>query len=214
MNTTELKQCFEYVNSQLEGIKTDITVNKESLAVITRSSADIQKDILHICGHIVNRFAEENRELRSRVKTLEQRVLRLEKTTNRVEQNHRKNNLEFDGIPSCVTDENLVDKVVEIINDITKDDITKTDIEACHRLPSKRSPKPTIIRANRNLLDKIRKSRKSLIGIGERLNFPAETKVFVNENLSLNMRSLDYNARLLVKNNCATSFPRGILTLL
>ena len=53
MNATELKQSFKYVNSQLEGIKTDITVNKKSLAVITRSSVDIQV-ILHIRGHIVN----------------------------------------------------------------------------------------------------------------------------------------------------------------
>ena len=49
------------------------------------------------------------------------------------------------------------------------------------------------------------KMSKSLIGIGGRLNFPDGSKIFVNENLSSNMRSLDYNARLLVKNNQATS---------
>ena len=201
----ELKKQFDGLNSQLSGIKADINDNKESLLKITRSNTDIQNDILHIRGHIITKFAEENRDLRCRVRTLEHRLLQLEKTTNRIEQNHRKNNIEFDGIPNSVTDDNLVDTVVNIVKDITKEEITKADIEACHRLKSKRSPKPTIIRANRILLDKIRKNRKSLIGIGGRLNFPEGSKIFVNENLSSNMRTLDYNARLLVKNNQATS---------
>ena len=201
----ELKQHFDGLNSQLGGIKAGINDNKESLLNIKRSNADIQNDILQIRSHIITKFAEENRDLRSPVRTLEARLLQLEKTTNRIEQNHRKNSIEFDGIPNSISDDKLVDTVVDIVKDITKEEITKADIEACHRLKSKRSPKPTIIRANRILLDKIRKNRKSLIGIGGRLNFPEGSKIFVNENLSSSMRTVDYNARLLVKNKQATS---------
>ena len=60
------------------------------------------------------------------MRTLEARLLQLEKTTNRIEQNHRKNNIEFDGIPSSVSDENLVDTVVNIVKDIRKEEVTKS----------------------------------------------------------------------------------------
>ena len=194
----ELKEC-------LDVIRKDVVENKVSLANITKSNVSIQNDILQIRGHIIEKFVAENRDSRSRVRTLETRVLALEKTSNRVEQNNRKNNIEFEGIPSSVNDQNLKETVVNIINDVTKDGITCADIEACHRLPSKRNPQPTIIRANRNLLDRIRKNKKSLMGIAERLNFPAGTNIYLNNNLSSAMKCIDYNARLLVKKNLAQS---------
>ena len=86
-----------------------------------------------------------------------------------MEQNNRKSNIEFDGIPSSADDQNLKNTMVNIINDVTKDGITFADIEACHRLPSERNPQPTIIWASRILLDRIRKNKKSLMGIAERL---------------------------------------------
>ena len=155
----------------------------------------ITGDIAHIRGHVIAKLVDENQSLRSRVRTLEQRMLSLEKTTNRIDQNHRKNNIEFDGIPSTVKNEDLTENVVAIINDITGENITEKDIEACHRLFSKSNPKPTIVRASRNILDKVRKKKKSLKDIAARLNYPDGTKIFVNDNLSPNMRSIHFNAR-------------------
>ena len=54
--------------------------------------SDIKQDILQIRNHVINVISQENCNLRVRVQTLEERVLNVEK---RVEQNHRKSNLDW-----------------------------------------------------------------------------------------------------------------------
>ena len=200
MDANEIKSMFDGVTAKLETLDNNINANKASLEdSITRSTAKITSDIAHIRGHIIGKLVEENLSLRSRVRTLEQRMLALEQTTNRMDQNHRKNNIELDGIPSSIKDDDLKQNVVAIFNDITKENITEKDLEACHRLASKKSPKPTIVRASRNLLDKVRRNKKSLKDIATRMNFPQGTHIYVNDNLSPNMRSIHYNARMMKK---------------
>ena len=75
---------------------------------------------------------------------------------NGVEQNHRKNNIELDGIPENVADSELKATVAKILDSIVDENITSNDIEACHRLRSKKRPRPTIVRAKRDLLDKVK----------------------------------------------------------
>ena len=89
--------------------------------------------------------------------------------------------------------------MMEIFNDITHANITEKDIKACHRMSSKRNPKPTIVRASRNIIDKVRKNKKSLKDIAQRLNFPQDTKIYVNDYLSPNMRTIHFNARNMKK---------------
>ena len=89
MMDAELKKQFDGLNSQLGGIKADINDNKESLLKITRSNTDIQNDILQVRNHIITKFAEENRDLRCRVRTLEAHSLKrllivLNKITGRI----------------------------------------------------------------------------------------------------------------------------------
>ena len=200
MDAAELKSLVDGLSSKIEILGNTINDNKTSLEeTITRSTNKITADIAHIRGHIISKLVEENRSLRSRVRTLELRQLALEKTVNKIDQNHRKNNVELDGIPSNIKDEDLTENVIRIINDITKENVTEKEIEACHRVYSKKNPKPTIIRASRNLLDKFRRNKKSLKDISARLNFPNGTKIFLNDNLSPSMRSVYFNARMLKK---------------
>ena len=81
-----------------------------------------------------------------------------------------KSNVEFDGIPTNVNQDNLKGTVVKLINSVLDeedDKVTENDIEACHRLYSKKKDKPpaTIIRAKRNVLDKVKKNKKNLKNI-------------------------------------------------
>ncbi len=199
--SSQLTQIQEYIGRGFQATKDSIEEK------ITESSAFIQKDILFMKDVAISNLRNENKSLRSRVTTLESRLLAVERQVNRVEQNHRKNNLEFDGIPNSVSDANLTEMVVRIINAVIDVNITSRDIEACHRLHSNRRnrPKPTIIRAGRNLLDMIRSNRKRLMGIAERVNLPPGTKIFVNENLSPNMKTVDHNARRLVNDGLIES---------
>ena len=148
-------------------------------------------------------LVRENRDLHKRVKTLEDRLLTLEKQYNNTDQNHRKNNIEIEGIPAYVTDEQLRFIVAELLNHVADSDITVNDLEAVHRLYSKANPKPTIVRLKRNLIDELKskEAKKKLGQAATRMEFPKGTRIFINDNLSPNMRSLAFNARQLKKDN-------------
>ena len=148
---------------------------------------------------VVDELTRENHALQQHVKTLEGRLLKLERQVNNTEQNNRKNNIEIDGIPASVNDDDLREVVAILLNHITESDIMTSDIEAAHRLPSKTSPKPTIVRMKRNLIEeaKSKEARTKLKDIAVKMNFPRGTRIYVNDNQSPNMRSLAYNARLL-----------------
>ena len=151
----------------------------------------------------INEITQENRQLHKRVKTLEERLVKLEKLFNNTDQNHRKNNVEVDGIPSSVSDRELRTVVATMFNHVTDSDITVDDIEVAHRLYSSTSPKPTIVRLSRNLIEEIRSkdAKTKLKSVADRMGFPRGTKIYINDNQSPNMRALAYNARLLKNHN-------------
>ena len=103
------------IKLKLDCISTDVAESKVFIEeTIKRSQEDIQKDIAHIRGHIISKLLQENSEMRTRICTLEHRMLQLERTTYRMDQNHRKNNVELSGIPSQIDDVNLKKTVVDI----------------------------------------------------------------------------------------------------
>ena len=89
--------------------------------------------------------------------------------------------------------------VAQILNHISASEIGESDIEAVHRLKSKVSPYPTIVRLKRNLVDDVKRkeNKKKLATVTTALGLPEGTKLYINENQSKNMKSLSYNARLL-----------------
>ena len=108
--------------------------------------------------------------------------------------------MEIEGIPDNAKDDALAEEVVKIVNFLTNDNITVSDVEDCHRLQSRTKPKPIIVRMKRNILAKVKKNAKKLKGVDIQLGFPRGTQLFVRENQSPNMKSLAYNARILKRN--------------
>ena len=166
--------------------------------VVSKHTKELNDSIFHIRNRVLTILREENVTLRNRVHTLEARVIKIETQLNRVEQNHRKSNLELDGIPQSVTQEELAPTVVKIYNAISGKKLEVDDVEAVHRLHSKKNPKPVIVRMKRNFIDTVHKNRKNLKDVGERVNIPG-AKIFVNNNLSPSMKSVEFNARQLLK---------------
>ena len=70
--------------------------------VVTKSSKELNDSIFHIRNHVLSLLFQENVKLRERVHTLESRLVKVESQINRVEQNNRKCNFEFDGIPQNI----------------------------------------------------------------------------------------------------------------
>ena len=139
----------------------------------------------------------KNYELETRVTEVEDRLAKVERQLIQVDQNHRKNNVEISGIPTYVDDASLSASVLRIVNFVTGDNYSSGDIEACHRLAAPFSPKPTIVRMKRNIVDSLKKNSWKLKGAAEALNFPPGCKIFINDNLSPVMRKLSNNARCL-----------------
>ena len=169
---------------------------------LEQSNAQIN-DTLRDRKFVLCDLERENRELHQHVRTLEERLLKLERQVNNTEQNNRKNNIEVDGIPSSVPDQDLRAVVATLLNHLSESDITIGDIEVAHRLYSKTLPKPTIVRLKRNLIAEVmtKEARGKLKDIAPRMGFPRGTRIFLNDNQSPNMRSLSYNARLLKSHN-------------
>ena len=166
---------------------------------VNDSTALITDGILSMRRIIIDNLVRDNRHLHTRVRSLEDRLLKLEKQMNTTEQNQRKNNVEIAGIPANIGDGMLRSTVANIINHVTVSEVTEADIEATHRLFSKKSPKPTIVRIKRNLIDEIKSkdNKEKIKEIPTKLGFPNGTRIFFNDNQSPNMKELAFNARLL-----------------
>ena len=197
----ELKRVEVNLSQQLQQNKSDIEAKVETLGEAVKvSAAEIHDEIIGVRNHVMNVLQNENRKLRNRVQTLESRVLSMEKTMSRIDQNHRKNNFEISGIPQNVNHTDLKATVVNMVNTISEDKITINDVEACHRLGSHKTPAPTIVRMSRNLVDSVMKNKRNLVGIDKKLNnLPDGTKLYINHNLSPNMKRIESNARQLLR---------------
>ena len=103
---------------------------------------------------------------------------------------NRRENIEIIGIPNTVSDSELEDKVISILNSIGCD-VTSYDIVACHRLRSRNSnqsnkPINTIVRfTNRKIAYWALQHRKSL-----RWCYPAYQSLFIVENLCPRHKSI------------------------
>ena len=103
------------------------------------------------------------------------------------------NKIEITGIPGNVPYQNLEEKVLDILNEISVN-VSRNDIEACHRVGvSKNSSKKTIAGfINRKHAKKALTSRKKL-----RKNSSANCNVFINENLTVKNNEIYFLGRKL-----------------
>ena len=138
-------------------------------------------ELLNLKDVIIKNLQVENERLRKKVNVLENKILTLESEYNSLEQYGRRNNIEITGIPDSVPDQNLEEKVVDILNEVSVN-VSPKDIETCHRVGvSKNSSKKTIVRfINRKHAKKALISRKSL-----RKSSSSNCNVFINENVTV-----------------------------
>ena len=208
MTVKELEGALDEFKADVDNKFTSLGDRLTKLTqTIDANSKSVKDDLLGIRSAIINNLLQENRKIRSknyelenRVVVLEDRLADVEKQVNQTEQNNRKNNIEIEGIPDNIRLDALPEVIVKIVNFLTDENISVSDVEDCHRLRSRIKPKPTIVRMKRNILMKVKKNAKNLKGIDTALDFPRGTQLFIRDNQSPNMKSLAYNARLLKQN--------------
>ena len=135
--------------------------------------------------------------MRNKINQLENKVISLEANTNSLEQYGRRNNLEISGIPDSISNNELEDKVIEILSKVDVN-VSKNDIEACHRMgKSKKSSKRTIVRfVNRRYAKKALINRKKLITM-DKSSLGLSNDVFINENLTPQNGKIYFHCRQL-----------------
>ena len=186
---------LDQINVKSNDITTKVTELED---VVSKSTKELNDSIFHVRNHVLSILRDENVALRNRVYTLEARLIKIEKQLNRVEQNNRKNNFELDGIPQSVGQDELAPTVVNIVNSISEKKIELNDVEAVHRLQSKRKPQPVIVRMKRNFIDSVHKNKKKLKDVAGTLNL-SSNGIYVNHNMSPTMKRIHSNAKNLLK---------------
>ena len=67
---------------------------------------------------VIKNLQVENERLRKKVNVLERKILTTENDHNSLEQYERRNNIEITGTPESASDQNLEEKVVNILNEM------------------------------------------------------------------------------------------------
>ena len=84
----------------------------------------------------------ENLKLKSRVDSLEEKIIELNVSRNKLDQYTRRNYTKIQGIPATVSEDHLEHKLLDICKSVNLT-VENSDIEGCHRI-GKGNPKPQL----------------------------------------------------------------------
>ena len=223
MNTKDLKlvDLVKGSKKQIQEIKKDDLVNlifqNKELEEMSNLN-DISQSLKELKDNVIQRILEENKRLRKRIDLLEEsnskqntKIVHMEKDLYENAQYNRRNNIELFGICDEIDDDELEENVIKILNTIGVE-CSANDIEACHRLPSRRNtdkPKRVITRfVNRKVCEKALERRKSLKDIDlSDINLSLkDSRIFINDNLYPYYKGLLGKCRLLQLDRCIHSY--------
>ena len=182
----DINDKFNNINDKLVTIKSGF---KEYLADLAAESVSKIKD------SIIETLRVENSLLHEKIDKLESWISVLETDLDKQDQYSRRNNLDIQGIPDSVPDDQ--EKVIEIFNQINVK-INKFNIDDCHRMG--KSKKTTIVRfVNRKnckaVLEKMFGLNRKLDN--EKLGFQWDARIFVSENVTPYKQHLPWKCREL-----------------
>ena len=98
---------------------------------------NLKDEVINLKDIIIKNLTNENKCLKTKVNVLENKTVDLEIENNNVYQYSRGNNTEISGIPESLSNNQLKEKVVDILKAIDVN-ISTNEIEACHRLGKKK----------------------------------------------------------------------------
>ena len=94
---------------------------------------EVNESIMSTKNTIIDDLKEENLKLQNKVEKLEEQLLEPDQKNNHLDQYNRRNNLEIQGIPTNITDDESEGKVIDIFSCLGIG-VKGSDIEDCHRL--------------------------------------------------------------------------------
>ena len=137
-NYSVITEKLDNLTDNQTKLTSDFDIKMEKL---TENHTKISTDLEELKNVIIQNLVESNKKLQNTIKTLQNKVEKMEKREKEMsvqieKQNQygRRNNIEISGVMNEIKDEELEEKVIEILDKIDVK-ATKEDIEACHRLP-------------------------------------------------------------------------------
>ena len=126
----------------------------------------------------------ELQTLKNEVKSnneLRERITILERNSYAMQQYSRRDSVEFNGIPECVSDDQLEVKVIDLLGKIGID-VEPSNIHACHRLYNKNR---TIVKfVNRKHAFQSRRNQFKLKNLDKTtVGLPRQCQIYINESL-------------------------------
>ena len=102
----------------------------------------IQSDIIHIKDSLIDGLIKQNKYQAEKISILEKELKEVKIKVEVDNQKSRENNIIISGIDKNVGHDELEDKCLEVLNSLDMK-LTKSDIQACHNIPSKIKDKPS-----------------------------------------------------------------------
>ena len=162
---------------------------------LMQNITNLKDEVINLKDIIIKNLQDENKHLKIKVNVLENKIIDLEIESNNVDQYSRRNNVEMSEIPHSVSEEQLEEKVVDILKAIDVN-ITRNEIEACHRLGNKK--KNVIVWViNRKHCLKALQNKKKLKSIDKNAKGIPNANLFISENLTPANSKLALNCQKL-----------------
>lgn len=217
-NHASLSGKIDHINDRIDETNRSITTEIRNLEDrVFNEIQQIQETQNHqhrAIEQIKQSTERELNELKVELKTKcdlltsqDEKIERLERACYASLQHNRGWNIEIDGIPANVGDDpiQLERAVLNLCNGINVM-ADRYDIDTVHRLPSDRSPKPTIVRfTTRKVVRDIHDNKSKLKDLDElNLDIPGlnrESKIFIRASQSSYNKNLAYNCRLLKRSH-------------
>ena len=184
----DIERKFENTNKILQELNDHLKAN-----ILDQ----MNESVMSIKDTIIDALKEDNAQLRNKVELLEKKLTEVEISRNKLEQYKRRNNIDIQGIPPQIPNEQLEEKVIEVSSAMNIA-ITKNDPEDCHRL--RKSSKSTVRFANRKHCNAILRKKFETSKIDKsKPGFESNVKLHVSENLTPYNQTLAWKCRELKK---------------
>ena len=93
----------------------------------------VTESLMSVKDLIIQALKAENLKLKSRVNSLEEKIIELDISRNKLDRYTRWNNIKIQGIPATVSDDHLEDRVLDICKAMNLT-VENSDVEGFHRI--------------------------------------------------------------------------------
>ncbi|CAN8020718.1 unnamed protein product [Ixodes persulcatus] len=147
---SELLAMKEIVDSLMS-----VKENVDSLMTVKETVDNIEASVQHMSDaydevlKVMKQQSTEITKLKNRVEKMEadksgEEVIKLKQEVNKLEQYSRRQNLEIHGLPRS-SNEDLLKKINDVANELELRELTESDVDGFHRLPSKDGKIPAVL---------------------------------------------------------------------